>query len=147
MQFTNSIDGDAMLAKLHSFAFVAIFPFYNHVDEILKCIRKMTSLQTLFIKLCPEPGSTVLQEGIEMTGGHLDVNDPWNECETSWMLIAHTLAYLTTEGSLQELRMDDVKVAAVRSRIVSTLTKRLDQWWVYQGHDIGRWQRKVPLNA
>lgn len=68
-----------MLEHLRTFSFIAVFPFYNHVDLILKCIRRMNRLEKLFIKLCPEPGSTVLDEEINAAEGHFDVNDPWNE--------------------------------------------------------------------
>lgn len=69
----------AMLEGLTEFSFIAIFPFYNHVDDILKCIRKMTNLKRLFIKLCPEPDRTVLADEIKAAKGHFDINDPWNE--------------------------------------------------------------------
>jgi len=68
-----------MLQNLRDFSFIAVFPFYNHVDNILKCIRRMRSLESLFIKLCPQAGSTVLDDGIKAAGGHIDMNDPWNE--------------------------------------------------------------------
>ncbi|EXJ81736.1 hypothetical protein A1O1_07801 [Capronia coronata CBS 617.96] len=142
LHVNNSTAGNAMFANLLSFEFIAIFPFYNHVDEILKCIRKMEKLQRLFIKLCPEPDSTVLRDEIEAAGGHLDVNDPWNECETSWMLIAHTVVFLTMQGALEELHMDDVKVEGVRSTLESSLSARLQQWWAYGGEGSGLWRRK-----
>jgi len=68
-----------MLQNLRDFSFVAVFPFYNHVDDILKCIRRMRNLESLFIKLCPEAGSTVLDDGLRAAGSHIDLNDPWNE--------------------------------------------------------------------
>lgn len=66
---------DSMFAELEEFNFVAIFPFYNHIDEILKSVRKMKKLRVLRTKLCPEPDSTVLNDEIEAAGGHIDVND------------------------------------------------------------------------
>lgn len=72
-----------MLQNLQEFSFTAVFPFYNHVDDILKCIRRMTNLERLFIKLCPEPGSTVLDDAVEAAAGHIDLNDPWNEWVSS----------------------------------------------------------------
>lgn len=68
-----------VLSQLEEFSYVAIFPFYNHVDQILKCIRRMTALKKLFVKLCPEPESTVLDDEIKAAEGHFDINDPWNE--------------------------------------------------------------------
>lgn len=65
--------------NLRSFSYIAIFPFYNHVDEILKCVSRMKSLRKLFVKLCPQLGSTVLEDAIQATEGHIDLNDPWSE--------------------------------------------------------------------
>ena len=143
LHFNRSVAGDALFASLLSFDFIAIFPFYNHVDEILKCVRKMKRLTRLFVKLCPEPDSTVLHDEIEVTGGHLDVNDPWNECETSWTLVAHTVVFLTMEGALQELRMDDVKVEGVRETLENSLAAKLQDYWTYQAPRSGVWKRKT----
>lgn len=68
-----------MLETLREFSFVAIFPFYNHVDEVLKCIRRMSNLRKIYIKLCPEPDSTALNDAVNAAGGHIDLNDPWAE--------------------------------------------------------------------
>lgn len=68
-----------MLEDLSEFHFVAVFPFYNHVDDILRCIRKMKNLRKLFIKLCPQPERSVLDDEIRAAQGHFDINDPWNE--------------------------------------------------------------------
>lgn len=65
--------------SLESFTFVAIFPFYNHVDDVCSTVRRMKNLKHLSIKLCPDPDSTVLEDEIEQAKGHFDVNDPWNE--------------------------------------------------------------------
>lgn len=82
----HGISPTSLLTNLISFSYVAIFPFYNHVDEILKCVRQMTRLRRFFVKLCPEPDSTALQDELERNGanagrteGRIDVNDPWNE--------------------------------------------------------------------
>ena len=140
--FNNSAAGDTLFANLLSFHFIAIFPFYNHVDEVLKCIRKMLKLERLFVKLCPEPGSTAFHDEIELAGGAMDVHDPWNECETSWMLIAHTVVFLTMGGALQELRMDDVKVKGVMESIENSLDERLREWWLLDEPGSGVWRRK-----
>jgi len=141
LHFHDSTPGDRLFAQLLSFDFIAIFPFYNHVDEVLKCIRKMTRLERLFVKLCPEPDSTVLRDGIELAGGHMDVNDPWNECETSWMLIAHTVVFLTLLGALRVVHMDDVKIEGVRQTLEKSLVAPLQEWWTYEGEGRGTWRR------
>lgn len=90
-----SIQG--MLASLSEFHFVAIFPFYNHVDDILKCIRRMRRLKKLFIKLCPQPERSVLDDEIKAAQGHFDINDPWNE----WVLFSIMIA-IGTGSDLEE---------------------------------------------
>lgn len=137
----SSTMGDAMFANLISFEYVAVFPFYNHVDEVLKCVQKMIRLQKLAIKLCPDANSSTLQEEAEAAGGHIDINDPWNECDTSWRLIAHNVAALTRVGVLQELRMIDVQIEGVREALESTLERILKDSWTYLGDGSGLWLR------
>lgn len=68
-----------MFENLHTFSYTAIFPFYNHVDEIMKCVRRMKNLRCLFVKLCPDAGSTILEDAVHDAKGHIDLNDPWSE--------------------------------------------------------------------
>ncbi|KIW62406.1 hypothetical protein PV04_10584 [Phialophora macrospora] len=143
LHFSSSAAGETLFANLLHFDFIAIFPFYNHVDEVLKCIRKMKRLQRLFVKLCPEPGSTAFNDEMEVAGGALDVHDPWNECETSWMLIAHTVLFLTVEGELQELQMDDVKIEGLRQNLETALNDRLHERWRYPEQGSGTWRRNI----
>ena len=138
---SRSTIADNLFANLESFNFTAIFPFYNHVDEILKSVRKMKNLKILRTKLCPEPDSTVLNDEIEAAGGHIDVNDPWNEFDTAYNLIAHSVLYLTLEGQLQELHIDDIKMEGIRENIESSITQRLQEWWCYRGD--GVWVRQT----
>lgn len=132
---------DSMFAGLRSFTFTAIFPFYNHVHEILKSVRKMRRLQLLQMKICPEPHSTVLADEIDAAGGHIDVNDPWNEFDTAYGLIAHTVLFLSIEGRLEEFRVDDVKMSGIRETLESTITDRLQESWIYRGDGI--WVRQM----
>jgi len=142
LHFNNSTIADPLFTSLRSFSFIAIFPFYNHVDEILKSIRKMTNLESLSIKLCPDPDSTVFRDEIELNHGHIDVNDPWNECETSWMLIAHTVIYLTVQGHLTTFHMADVQIEAVRESLERAIVSRLQEWWSYEGDGSGMWHKR-----
>ncbi|KAK5101946.1 hypothetical protein LTS08_004405 [Lithohypha guttulata] len=130
-----------VLSQLEEFSYVAIFPFYNHVDQILKCIRRMTALKKLFVKLCPEPESTVLDDEIKAAEGHFDINDPWNEMSVAYTLVAHTVRYLGIEGKLECLIVDDFKVEAVREAIVSTVSGVLVDPWLYDEH--GGWNKGV----
>lgn len=138
---SGSTSGDVLFANLTTFQYVAIFPFYNHVDEVLKCIQKMTRLQKLSLKLCPDAGSTVLHDEIMAAGSHLDINDPWNECDTSWRLIAHNVAALTSVGVLRELHMSDVQIEGVRESLEFTLNRILKESWTYSGGGTGLWLR------
>ncbi|KEF58430.1 uncharacterized protein A1O9_06356 [Exophiala aquamarina CBS 119918] len=138
---SGSTSGDSLFASLTAFQYVAIFPFYNHVDEVLKCIQKMTRLQKLSLKLCPDAGSTILHDEIIAAGSHLDINDPWNECETSWRLIAHHVAALTSVGVLRELHMKDVQIEGVRESLEFTLNRILKGYWTYSGERTGLWLR------
>ncbi|EXJ69569.1 uncharacterized protein A1O5_07605 [Cladophialophora psammophila CBS 110553] len=143
LHLNSSGPGDALFANLLSFDFVAIFPFYNHVDEVLKCVRKMRRLRRLFVKLCPEPESTWFRDEIEAAGGALDIHDPWNECETSWTLIAHSVVFLTTaHGQLCELQMDDVKVEAMRPTLEQGIGSLLKERWCYEDPASGIWRRR-----
>lgn len=133
---------DSMFAKLQSFTFTAIFPFFNHVDEILKSIRKMRCLKVLRMKICPEPHSTVLVDEIDAAGGHIDVNDPWNEFDTAYGLIAHTVLFLSIEGRLQEFQVDDIKMIGIRETLENSINDRLRDSWHYRGDGI--WVRQMP---
>lgn len=68
-----------MIENLQVFSYTAIFPFYNRVGEIMNCVKRMKSLRKLYVKLCPEPGSSILEDAIQAAGGHIDLNDPWSE--------------------------------------------------------------------
>ena len=113
----------------------------------------MHHLQRLFLKLIPEPDSTVLNDEIEEAKGHLDVNDPWNEFDTSLALAAAACLYLSERkedesnewglprlGELRELRIDDVKMAGVRDDIENLVTRRLEErrelGWTYEGDGV-----------
>lgn len=144
---TKSTEADLMFARLKSFSFTAIFPFYNHVDEILKSVRKMKHLRTLSLMLCPEPQSRVLEDEIEDAKGHLDVNDPWNEFDTAYMLVSHTVVALTVEGELHELRIDDVKMEGIRDNLETLISSKLQEWWSYEGRGIWRRKRQPTSEA
>ena len=115
----------------------------------------MHHLRYLFLKLIPEPDATVLQDEIEQAKGHLDVNDPWNECDTSLALAAAACLYLSEKkenetndwglpllGELEEMKIDDVKMVGVKEnieeRVTTPLLQRPDLGWAYLGD--GTWK-------
>ncbi|KAK5086109.1 hypothetical protein LTR70_000253 [Exophiala xenobiotica] len=134
-----------MLQNLQGFSFVAVFPFYNHVDDILKCIRRMRNLKRLFIKLCPEPESMVLDEAVEAAEGHIDLNDPWNEITTAYTLVAHTIRYMAVEGRLERVVIDDTKIEALCSTIVDHISATLQTFWTHNGK--GVWTRSATITS
>ena len=115
----------------------------------------MHRLQSLFLKLVPEPESTVLDDEIAEARGHLDIHDPWNEFDTSLALTAAACLYLSERkeqetnewglprlGCLTELRIDDVKMERMRWNIEDLVTARLHEHeHVYWRHmESGVWR-------
>ena len=140
LNLTRSTDADAMFVNLSHFAYTAIFPFYNHVDEVLKSVRKMKNLKSFATKLCPEPDSNVVEDELADALGHIDINDAWMEFDTAYTLVAHTVIFLTVEGVLEEFHVDDVKMEGIRENLEQVVSARLQEWWVYGGN--GLWKRK-----
>ena len=137
---TKSTIADTVFASLQHFSYTAIFPFFNHVDEILKNVRKMKKLKTLTTKLCPEPESSVIDDEIKACLNHIDINDAWMEFDTSYTLVAHTARYLAVEGQLEELRVDDVKMEGIREQLEETVSEILRSEWAYTASS-GIWKR------
>ena len=157
----------SFISNLRSFSLVSIFPIFGHVGKALDLVKQMHHLRVLFIKLIPEPDSTVLNDEIEEALGHLDVNDPWNEFDTSLTLTSAACLYLSKcaeeenndwglprLGKLQELRIDDVKMAGVRDNIEEIVCRGLipldrdespDFGWAYTGN--GVWKRNVEVGS
>ncbi len=100
----------------------------------------MPNLIAFTAKLCPEPRSTIIDDELELSLNHIDVNDAWMEFDTAYTLIAHTVIYLGLEGRLQEFRVDDVRMEGIRENLEEVLSQRLQQWWEYNGE--GVWRRK-----
>ena len=110
------------------------------MERTLAVVKQMHHLCYLFLKLIPEPDSTVLHDEIEEAKGHLDVNDPWNEFDTNLALTAAACLYLSERkedecnewglprlGHLTELRIDDVKMEGMRWNIEDLVTARLHE--------------------
>ncbi len=131
-----------MLSKLEKFTYTAIFPFYNHVDDVLKNIRKMSNLKHLRLRLCPEPRSSVIEDELMEAKGHIDLVDAWMEFNTSYGLVAHTVRFLCVECSLQEFQVEDVSVEAIKDGLIESLNAILDNRMVHQGD--GLWGRSQP---
>ncbi|KPI40879.1 uncharacterized protein AB675_10638 [Cyphellophora attinorum] len=132
-----------LLSTIRHFHFTAIFPSFNHIGTILEMAEgSMTRLDSLTFQLLPKPNSTILVDALEETGGHIDVNDPWNEFETSLALVAVS-ALGMSRSNLTKLTMEDVAMEGVRDMIERIVTEKLveepDLGWAYEG--VGRWRR------
>ncbi|ETN43396.1 uncharacterized protein HMPREF1541_02555 [Cyphellophora europaea CBS 101466] len=139
-----------LLCNIRSFSFVAIFPTYTHVAQITEIMKNcMPRIEAITIKLLPDPQSTVLQDMLEASGHHFDVNDPWNEFETSLTLIGSAVVDLSgTDGpdrSLRELSMPDVCITGLKDTIEEGITRWLTEQpvhgWAYRGQ--GLWRRDL----
>lgn len=128
-----------MLAKLETFTYTSIFPSYNHVDDVLKSIRKMLNLKRLGFRLCPDPGSSVIDDELADSGGHIDISDAWMEFNTAYTLVAHTARALSVEYSLVEFQVEDVSMEGIRDGLIESLNGIIDNRMAYQGH--GLWKR------
>ncbi|KAJ9663024.1 hypothetical protein H2198_001016 [Neophaeococcomyces mojaviensis] len=134
-----------LLEGLVEFSFIAIFPFYNHVDDILKCIRRMKRLKKLFMKLGPEPSSTILEDEIKAANYHIDLNDPWTELSTSYQLAAHTVRSMGAEAQLRTFVVDDFKMTGVWDSVEDTISDILATSWIYNG--TGIWSKQaIPVS-
>jgi hypothetical protein len=141
---------------LTHFTYTAIFPTYNHVAEVLDIASEhMPDLRCLTVKLLPDPSSTILQETLEKAGYHFDVNDPWNEFETSLTLVGAAVVAMSqgreghvqghrVGGKLGRLEVQDVAMEGVRDIIETTVTGLLGEHqglgWGYEGGGI--WRRR-----
>jgi hypothetical protein len=132
-----------MFAKLEKFSYTAIFPFYNHVDVILKNIRKMSSLKHLNFRLCPDPGSSVIDDELADSNGHIDLSDAWMEFNTAYSLVAHTARFIVAEYTLQEFQVEDVSMDGIRDGLIDSLDGILAGRMSHQGG--GLWRKTQPI--
>lgn len=130
-----------MLAKLDKFTYTAIFPFYNHVDEVLKTVRKMTNLKQLHFRLCPDPKSTVIDDELADSKGHINISDAWMEFNTAYTLVAHTARLLSVDYSLEEFQADDVEMEGIRDGLIDKLNGIIANRMLHQGHGLWRKMR------
>lgn len=125
----------AMLGRLTSFSYTAIFPFYNHVKLVLDSLSVMPNLQVLSVQLAPEEHNHVLE--MEQRGS-LDPNDPWTELSTSYSLIGFEVR---NKESLVEFQSRDFAFEAIREELALELDANLgDTNWAPEGN--GVWRRR-----
>ncbi|KAL4926226.1 F-box domain protein [Aspergillus undulatus] len=131
------------LANLTSFTYVAVFPFYNHVQQVLEAVELMTNLRTLKIQLGPSQNNRVTE--LEQRGS-MDPSDPWMELATGYSLIAHAVRNLERKGCLSTFIACDYEMEAVRAEIDVILGDILcDGPWSHDGHGI--WTKKPVIDG
>jgi hypothetical protein len=133
-----------MLAQLKKFTYTAIFPFYNHVDEVLKSIRKMWNLKHLRFRLCPDPGSSVIDDELADSKGHIDISDAWMEFNTGYSLVAHTARLLSVDHSLEEFQVEDVAMEGIKDALIASINAITIPKMAHQGD--GLWTR-IPFQV
>ncbi|KAJ6093203.1 hypothetical protein N7486_008492 [Penicillium sp. IBT 16267x] len=125
----------AMLGRLTSFSYTAIFPFYNHVKLVLDSLSVMPNLQVLSMQLAPEEHNHILE--MEQRGS-LDPNDPWTELSTSYSLIGFEVR---NKQSLVEFKSRDFAFEAIREDLALELDADLGNTnWTLEGNGI--WRRR-----
>ncbi|KAL4866148.1 hypothetical protein BDV12DRAFT_187659 [Aspergillus spectabilis] len=126
------------LANLTSFTYIAVFPFYNHVQLVLDAVEAMTNLQHLKIQLGPSQNDRATE--IEQRGS-MDPSDPWMELATGYSLIANAIRTLGRKTCLANFTAYDYEMEAVRADIDVILGDILcDGPWTHDGH--GTWTKK-----
>ena len=133
---------DLCFASILSFEYTAIFPFYNHVDDVLKNIRKMRNIHTLTTKLCHSADENIILDEGKENMAKVDMNDAWMEFHTSYNLIRHTVDLLGKEGKLRRWQIKDIEPdAPLGIELVTMLTEHLPEEW--NRVEYGTWDRIV----
>ncbi|KAL4916324.1 hypothetical protein BDW62DRAFT_212051 [Aspergillus aurantiobrunneus] len=130
------------LGNLTTFTYVAVFPFYNHVQLVLDAVEFMTNLRSLKIQLGPSQNNRVteLEQRCSM-----DPSDPWMELATGYSLIAHAVRNLGRKSRLSSFTACDYEMESVRAEIDVILGDILcDGLWVHDGH--GTWNKR-PIDG
>ncbi|KAL3435826.1 hypothetical protein BDV09DRAFT_166814 [Aspergillus tetrazonus] len=127
------------LRNLTAFTYIAVFPFYNHVQLVLDVVENMPNLHTLKIQLGPSQNDRITE--LEQRGS-MDPSDPWMELATGYSLIAHVVRNLGRRGCLTSFTACDYEMDPVRAEIDVILGDILsDGLWTHDGH--GTWTKRV----
>ena len=100
----------SFLEGLRHFNYTAIFPFYNHVSNVMNLIDTgMPNLLYLSVCLSPHPNeydSINAQETLE-SSGKIDYHDAWMEFETSYEIIGYHVKQLGLQSRLKTFESID----------------------------------------
>lgn len=128
-------DLTSLLENLTSFSYIAVFPFFNHMDLILKAISTMSNMHQLTVQLAPDVNNHATE--LEQRGS-LDPNDPWMELESAYSIIGW---HVNQHPSIIEFQSRDLHVEAVREDLVRILRDNMGTEWTHD--DIGIWKRNL----
>lgn len=125
-----------ILENFVSFSYIAVFPFFNHIELILNAIFEMNNLQQLTIQMAPDANNHATE--LEQRGS-LDPNDPWMELESAYSIIGW---HVDQHPSIVEFCSRDLHVEAVREDLIRVLQDNMSTNWTSDG--TGIWRRNLP---
>jgi len=134
---------DMAISRLTSFHYTAIFPFYNHIDDVLKLVRNVMLLESFSVKLAPDPDSNVIE--VEQKQGRIDLADAWMELDVAYELICDTIMTLGRSSSLVRFQSFDFGREGIRESLEKKMKDHLDGLWLYSGD--GLWIRDSLSNS
>ncbi|EPS30224.1 hypothetical protein POX_b02766 [Penicillium oxalicum] len=121
------------LQGLRELTYIAVLPFYNHVDHICAVMQRMPQLRVVTVQLAPGHNDRATE--LEQRGS-MDQNDPWMELESSYSIIGFQVR---TVPSVTEFCSRDYHIEAVRSQLTRTLDEGFRNNWTHDGE--GTWRR------
>lgn len=108
----------ALSATLTSLHYTATFPFYGHVDDVLKYAKAMPLLEKLSLQLVPGVESTAFEDPARTANVNLE--DCWLEVDTGYELVVHAVLSMGRRkgGRLTEFESLDCGVKDLRVGLV-----------------------------
>jgi hypothetical protein len=132
----HSLNHKQFFLGLESLTYVAVFPFYNHVEAVCIAMQLLPRLRVVTVQLAPDEDNHATE--LEQRGS-MDPNDPWMELESSYSVIGFKIQ---TQSSVEEFRTRDLHIEAVRPQLTRSLGEQLHRW-THDGQ--GGWRR--PSNG
>jgi hypothetical protein len=133
-----SLGVSAYFERLQSLTYTAIFPFYNHVENICIAMHFMPQLRVVTVQLAPDENNHATE--LEQRGS-MDPNDPWMELESSYAVIGFKVR---TKVSVEEFRSRDAHLEAVWPELTRILAEEL-HGWAHDGY--GSWRRPLEESS
>ncbi|KAF3387208.1 hypothetical protein F1880_000175 [Penicillium rolfsii] len=117
-----SLEHHGFFQGLQCLTYIAIFPFYNHVELICIAMQLLPRLRVVTVQLAPDENNHATE--LEQRGS-MDPNDPWMELESSYSVIGFKIR---THDSVEEFRTRDLHIEAVRPQLTRSLKDELHGW-------------------